>query len=663
MQTIEELRHILADLQEEAQALRSKCHQGEMLLSALESLLEGGGAGDPFSQIFKSLGALLQHDEALVLLAQKQKAEAASLGNEGRPPGAGEKPPQQKASRPVGVGARLVCVAASEPCHIGLEVLAEKTLAKVLKGRAMLSLAGAANPILSADTRAALYLPIAFGQAQGVMVLWRNQADARFSRQDLELGRRFAPLTTQALSMLERTRVEEANRLLRKQSKVLERQAHYDHLTGLPNRIKITEVLELEIARSSAERPVALAFMDLNKFKKINDYYGHDIGDALLVAVARALRGVLPPVDHVARISGDEFLIVVTSAGDGAALHFLVDQILETLNTTFELEGFHVPVRASIGVSSYPKHATDAEHLRRGADAAMYHAKAANDGLAVFFDDKMGAELTAKMALENRLRAAISKRAFVPFFQPKIDLRENCLQGFEVLLRWRLEDGTIVGPGNFIATAEELGLLDRIILQCTADVAQLLPQLMSRFGDRFKISLNVTPTQLKNGTFLKDLLHLAEESALHQRLIFEITEDEALDVAFFQDSIRPQLERSGVLISIDDFGTGYSNLAQLAALRAYELKIDRALVSGIHGDPVKQKIVSMICAIARGAGERTVAEGVETPQELTFLLEHTTVDTVQGFIFGRPMPVEALMEWSFEAPVLDPGVGSRTQVG
>ncbi|CUH77575.1 Cyclic di-GMP phosphodiesterase Gmr [Tritonibacter multivorans] len=623
MQSVEELRDILSQLQEELKSRREQAAQSELLLSGIESLLSTEAGSDPFAIAFQSLGCILQHDDALALVAERRTEARGKSGDD------------------------LLCVSATQKSALGRRVQPDKILKKVLAGRVASGLAGAASPIVTGEDRAALYLPINFGETRGIVVLWRNADKDGFGRQDIALGRRFAPLTNQALSMRDRARTEETNRMLRVQSRELEKQAHFDTLTGLPNRIKIDMILEDAIANGGADDRFALAFLDVNKFKRVNDYYGHEIGDALLLSVAERLNTHLGEGDVAARISGDEFLLLIRSVPDRAELGFFIDHLAEVLSNTHSLRGFLIDASSAIGVSRFPEDGTDQVQLRRAADMAMYRSKASGGALPVIFDAGMAHELTAKMELETRLHDAIEREDFVPFFQPKIDIRNGALHGFEVLLRWRTGEAEYTAPGAFLSTAEEQGLLDRIMFQAVRKLVDDLPLLTGRFGRKVKLSINVTPTQLKDREFMKRLLALLSSAELRGRLVLEITEDEALDVELFRTHIQPELARNEILVSIDDFGTGYSNLAQLAALEAYELKIDRALIAGIHRDPAKQQIVSMICAIARNAGEKTVAEGVEDPEDLDFLRHHTAVDMVQGYIFARPMPLADLLVYRF----------------
>ena len=427
---------------------------------------------------------------------------------------------------------------------------------KVLAGRVASGLASAISPVVQAERRAALYLPINFGQTRGIVVLWRNADRDGFGRQDIALGRRFAPLTNQALSMRDHARTEETNRMLRLQSEELEKQAHFDTLTGLPNRIKIDMILDEEIASSAPGDHFALAFLDVNKFKRVNDYYGHEVGDALLLSVAERLKECLGDNDVAARISGDEFLVLIRSVHSREELGFFIDRLADGLSRTYSLRGFMLEASSAIGVSRFPEDGTDQVQLRRAADMAMYRSKATGGALPVIFDTGMAHELTAKMELETRLHTAIARKDFVPFFQPKIDIRNGALHGFEVLLRWRTGDNEYTAPGIFLSTAEEQGVLDQIMFQALEKLVADLPLVTARFGTCVKISVNVTPTQLKDREFLDTFLSILSSKDLRGRLVLEITEDEALDVELFQTHIQPELARNEILVSIDDFGTG-----------------------------------------------------------------------------------------------------------
>ena len=423
----------------------------------------------------------------------------------------------------------------------------------------------------------------------------------------------------------------------------LERRAYTDELTGLPNRAQLGISVGSMIASGKATS-FALAFIDVNKFKQINDYYGHSIGDQLLIEIARRIRSAISDTDVLGRISGDEFLAVLQFDGGREALDLILDQIHDTLEPEMSLSGHELHTTVSIGTSVYPQDGTDYETLRRHADSAMYRAKMSGGSSIVHFDASMSEELTARMDLEKRLRRAIREYRFLPVFQPKVRLDDGSVMGFETLARWVDEEGRIRSPGEFIEVASELGLLDEvteIIFAKTMDSIRILDEA---FGNETSVALNISAGQAKDENFVGRLIRRLQRRNLAKRVILELTEDAMLDAAQFRQRVQPMIRSAGIQLSIDDFGTGYSSLSVLASLEANELKIDRSFVSFVDQDEKKQRILSTIVNFASASGLKTVAEGVEREEELRFLIEQTSVGSIQGYYISKPATAEALAE-------------------
>jgi len=423
----------------------------------------------------------------------------------------------------------------------------------------------------------------------------------------------------------------------------LARRAYYDDLTGLPNRALIQERVETAMRHDGGCGRFALAFVDLDNFKHINDYYSHAIGDAVLVAVAGRIAGGIRASDVLARISGDEFVLLFDPLDADEQLRAAIDRILDELKQPFHVEGFEIFTSASIGVSLYPDHGTDYEALRRNADSAMYRGKSGAKGNATFFDQGMGQAVTARMELEQRLRLAIRDRRFCCAFQPKVDIRNGAIVGFEALSRWRDESGVIHAPQNFIGVAIELGLIDQITDFVLADAAAAIPQLDRHFGAHTTISINVAAKQAGDPRFMKAFSHALAATGRADRFMLELTEDAFVLAGQFQSLVLPALRDMGVRVSIDDFGTGYSSLSALADITADEIKVDRSFITSIHQRPRSQSVLKAIESLSRTLGMVVVAEGVETCEELAYLDAATRIRVVQGYYFARPMFLEDLV--------------------
>jgi c-di-GMP phosphodiesterase Gmr len=423
----------------------------------------------------------------------------------------------------------------------------------------------------------------------------------------------------------------------------LARRAYYDDLTGLPSRVLIQQRVEQALEHDGRLRPFALAFIDLDNFKHINDYYSHAVGDAVLVAVARRIGARVRSTDLLARISGDEFVLLIDPIELAGDLLATIDGILADLREPFLIEGFEVLTSASIGVSVFPEHGETYEALRRNADSAMYRAKSNSKGRAAYFDLSMGHAVTARMELEQNLRAAIRERRFCCAFQPKVDIRDGRIVGFEALVRKYDEHGVIRAPGDFIGLATELGLIDQIARFVLADAVAALERLDAHFGADTTISINVAARQATDLHFMSTFADALLATGKANRFMLEVTEDAFVAAELLQAKILPVLRKAGVRVSIDDFGTGYSSLAALADITADELKVDRSFITAIHQRPRSQSVLKAIESMSRALGMTVVAEGVETFEELAYLTTATHIDMAQGYYFSKPLFVDELI--------------------
>ena len=420
----------------------------------------------------------------------------------------------------------------------------------------------------------------------------------------------------------------------------LVRRVYSDELTGLANRAMIQEQVENILRSKGSSEHIALAFIDLDNFKHINDYYSHSIGDALLVEVARRIAGRVRESDMLARISGDEFVLLVNPVESEEQLRTIVDGLLEELKRPFHIEAFEVFTSASIGVSVYPEHGLSYEALRRNADSAMYRAKSGAKGGAAFFDLNMGQTVAARMELEQRLRLAIRDRRFCCAFQPKVDIRSQEVIGFETLIRWRDDDTEIQPPGAFIGLAIELGLIDPITHFVLGEAVNSIDRLDDAFGAGTKIAVNVAAKQAGDVAFMRMFVENLKASGCAERFIVEVTEDAFIAKNQFQTQVLPMLRNIGVKVSIDDFGTGYSSLSMLADITADEIKVDRSFITDIHQRPRSQSVLKAIESVSYALGMTVIAEGIETFEELAYLQGATQIRYGQGFYFAKPFFLE-----------------------
>ena len=409
----------------------------------------------------------------------------------------------------------------------------------------------------------------------------------------------------------------------------------------LPTR-RVIEHRANSLLRGETRARFALAFLDIDNFKHINDYYGHPIGDALLVEVAKRLTMDLRESDMLSRISGDEFLLLLNPVQNQQEVADFIGFILQRLRAPFFIEGSEIFASTSIGVSLYPEHGRSYEELRQNADIAMYRVKNDGKGAAVFFDAGMEREALARMKVEQSLRQAILEKRFCCAFQPKVDIRTQQIKGIEALVRLRDDEGVIQAPGTFINLAVELGLIDELTHLVLGEIVKSIDLINDTFGPHTSISINVAAKQAGNPEFMRPFAQALAATGYPQRFMIEVTEDAFVAKTHFQDEILPIFRRLGVGISIDDFGIGYSSLSALADITADEIKIDRSFITDIHKRPRSQGILRAIESLSEALGMTVIAEGIESFEELAYLQAATKIRYAQGYYFSRPIFLEEL---------------------
>jgi c-di-GMP phosphodiesterase Gmr len=420
------------------------------------------------------------------------------------------------------------------------------------------------------------------------------------------------------------------------------RSAYFDELTDLPMRRVIEHRANSLIQHDGACPKFALAFLDIDNFKHINDYYGHSIGDALLIGVAKRLGLDLRESDMLSRISGDEFMLLLNPIQHEQEVAEYIQATLQRLKAPFFIDGSEIFASTSIGVSLYPDHGRSYDVLRQNADIAMYRIKNEGKGAVAFFDASMEREALERMKVEQSLRLAILEKRFCCAFQAKVDIRTRDIKGIEALVRLRDDEGVIQAPGTFINLAVELGLIDELTHLVLAEIVKSIDLINEAFGPSTSISINVAAKQAGNPEFMRSFAQALEATGFPRRFMIEVTEDAFVAKTHFQDEILPIFRKLGVGISIDDFGIGYSSLSALADITADEIKIDRSFITDIHIRPRSQGILRAIESLGEALGMTVVAEGIESYEELAYLQAATRIRYAQGFYFSRPIFLEEL---------------------
>jgi diguanylate cyclase (GGDEF)-like protein len=444
-----------------------------------------------------------------------------------------------------------------------------------------------------------------------------------------------------------------ANAQLQTVNEELRQRAFVDPLTGLPNRLLFEDRLSHALQRSeraegrvtghSAER-IAVLFIDLDGFKPVNDSLGHAAGDQVLKEAALRLRVVARDNDTVARIGGDEFVLLMEDVASLADCVTLARRLVEVIARPFDVAGRQVQISGSVGIVAYPDHGHKNKIVAH-ADAAMYAAKRAGGNTYALFESHMDAGALEQLSLQNDLRHALELGQLQLYYQPKIDGQQGHIRGVEALLRWNHPERGIINPGVFIPIAERFGLINSVG-NWVIDEACRQIQAWADDGLRMRVAINLSVHQLRE----EDLVErIAKALARHQvepsQLLCEITESIAMEDVKGSQRAFDGLARIGVFLSIDDFGTGYSSLSYLRQLPARQLKIDRSFVGDIEGSNDARAIVNAVIELAHALGLRVVAEGVETEGQRDILIE-LGCDELQGFFFARPMTADMLLAWT-----------------
>ena len=426
----------------------------------------------------------------------------------------------------------------------------------------------------------------------------------------------------------------------------IEHLAHHDILTGLHNRFELENRLAQAIASSNREQQqLAVLFIDLDRFKNINDSLGHHVGDQLLVNVAERLRLCIRESDIVSRIGGDEFVIVLTTINDSSHAAIIAEKILEKISKPYEIDGNELNTSPSIGISIYPNDGDCVDELIRTSDVAMYHAKEHGRNTYHYFTESMLIAANKRMQIERELRVALHSEQLLLYYQPQIRTVDQKVISMEALIRWNHPVQGMIPPDQFIPIAEDAGIIHELGSWVIDEACRQLVAWKSDGLNGYRIAINLSVKQLQSETIVDEIKAILNKYQIDgSEIELEITETAAMNDPEQAVKQLYTLRELGIHLSIDDFGTGYSSLAYLKRLPIQALKLDRSFVRDIEIDPNDAAICMATVALAHNLGLTVVAEGVETEMQRDFLMEHKC-DYLQGYYFSKPIPAEEILEF------------------
>ena len=426
--------------------------------------------------------------------------------------------------------------------------------------------------------------------------------------------------------------------------KTVQKEAQYlsehDVLTGLPNRTQVASYIEKALERTNRRRTnLALVFIDLNKFKIINDTMGHEAGDNVLISVSELLQKSLRKMDFIARHAGDEFVVIFEDVSDEIVVSNLLEKIIKAAEKPIIVNHKEIHIGMSMGVSMYPLDACDSQELFAHADAAMYKAKEHGHSNYQFYTKDLNQIVLQRYKLESELRSALNNNELFVVFQPKVDLLQGKIIGAEVLIRWQQQNGKFVSPADFIPVAESCGLINNIWLLALNQSAKFA-KLLSDCNKNIPLAINVSPVQFKYGSITDDITStLSQFSLPSSALEIEITEGLLIDSRSGARDVLDDLSSKGIKIAIDDFGTGYSSLKYLKEFAIDYVKLDVSFVSGIGFNKDDEKLIKTMIDMSTSLDKKVIAEGVETEKQRDYLISHGC-DYAQGYFYSKPLVEE-----------------------
>jgi diguanylate cyclase (GGDEF)-like protein/PAS domain S-box-containing protein len=431
----------------------------------------------------------------------------------------------------------------------------------------------------------------------------------------------------------------------KQQEKEIQYQATFDSLTGLPNRFLSLDRLSQLISESHRTgKRVAVLFLDLDDFKKINDSLGHETGDQLLMQAATRIRSAVRKGDTVGRLGGDEFIVLLGGLSDPSHARYMAETLLARFRIPFLLEDRELVLTVSVGVALYPDDGYTPTELLRNSDTAMYHSKEQGRNTFHYFTDAMNKEVSRRLQLEEQLHGALQREELSLCYQPLIRVETRDLIGMEALLRWHNPKLGNVAPAEFIPIAEQTGLILKIGSYVLTTAVAQLSRWRHQFDKDLRMSINLSPRQFRDPYLISHIEDTLQKNNVPANFLkLEITEGVLINGHEFVDDILSELNELGVSIVMDDFGTGYSSLSYLRTYPFDVLKIDRSFVSDITSDPANRELVNASIDMAHGLGLKVIAEGVETEGQLSYLLNRGC-DYAQGYLFGTPLNSDAFNE-------------------
>jgi diguanylate cyclase (GGDEF)-like protein len=429
----------------------------------------------------------------------------------------------------------------------------------------------------------------------------------------------------------------------RKAEEKIRHLVHYDALTNLPNRTLLEQRLADALAEARRNgRMLALLYLDLDRFKRVNDGAGHALGDQMLQAVVERLTAIVPEADILARVGGDEFTVLLRDISRVQDAVDVADRILEGLRRPLTVDHQEFHTTASMGIALYPNDAEEVDTLLRYADVAMYRAKEQGGDNYQLNTPTMNAQVVDRVALENDLRCALEHGELVVYYQPQVDITSERIVGVEALVRWQHPERGLTLPADFIPLAEESGLIVPLGAWVLRTACAQAKAWQEAGLDPIRVAVNLSARQFQQGDLMETVRLVLQETGLDPHYLqLEITESVAVRDIDFTTAMLSDLKEMGVQIAIDDFGTGHSSLNYLKRLPIDDVKIDRSFVGDLDIDPNDAAIVSSVIAMTHELNLKAVAEGVETKEQLAFLRERRC-DLAQGFLFAKPMPADAV---------------------
>jgi len=430
--------------------------------------------------------------------------------------------------------------------------------------------------------------------------------------------------------------------------------AYYDALTGLPNRELFMDRLENALVKARRDdTAIALMFIDLDRFKNINDTLGHSVGDELLKAVSRKLTGCVRKVDTVARLGGDEFTITLASIAHPEDAAKVAETILHSFKEPLDIGGRELFISPSIGISTYPADGKDSEALIKNADTAMYRVKEEGRNSFQFYRSEMSKKFFERLALENELRKALESNQLKLAYQPQVSMATGSIVGMEALARWQHVELGWVSPDVFIPIAEETGLIGALGEWALRAACIQAKAWVDAGHTGLRMAVNLSTIQIQQADIPDIVAKCLQETGLEPRnLELELTESEIMEHAEATVETLIALKKMGVHLAIDDFGTGYSSLSYLKRFAIDKLKIDKSFIDDISTDPNDAEIVAAVIVMAHNLKLEVVAEGVETEDQLSFL-RWQECDEIQGYLFSKPVPAAEMQAMLEEGRVLE----------